>query len=78
MAARTGRGETPIQHIRMEDDLWDAIKARAKEVDGITGPEAMRRLGIRYVNGEIKAGPKRAWPLAVKAGAEEEPAAEGA
>ncbi|MFD8564829.1 hypothetical protein ACFV1N_46830 [Streptosporangium canum] len=76
MAARTGRGETPIQHIRMEDELWAAIKAQAQEAEGISGPEAMRRLGIRYANGEIKAGPKRAWAPASKDIAEGEPAAE--
>ncbi|MFI9846521.1 hypothetical protein ACIHFD_56530 [Nonomuraea sp. NPDC051941] len=60
-AARTGQGETPIQHIRMAADLWEALKARAKEVDGVSGPEVMRRLAMRYVSGEIKAGPARAW-----------------
>lgn len=60
MAARTGRGETPIQHIRMDKALWEAIKARATQ-DGISGPEALRRLGIRYLTGDIKVGPKREW-----------------
>jgi hypothetical protein len=73
VAARTGRGDTPIQHIRMDPQLWAAIKAHAKDTDGISGPEAMRRLGIRYITGEIKAGPKRDWTPDPKEG-EEAPA----
>ncbi|WP_157383234.1 hypothetical protein [Nonomuraea coxensis] len=45
----------------MADDLWKAFQARAKDVDGISGPEAIRRLAVRYVLGEVKAGPKKEW-----------------
>ena len=56
MAAKTGRGSTPLQNFRYEHERWEALGAKAAE-EGLSASEVLRRLAYRYTNGEIKAGP---------------------
>ena len=47
MAARTGRGSTPLRSIRVPDDVWNAAQAEARERDESLS-EAIVRFLTRY------------------------------
>lgn len=44
--------ETPIQHVRVDQDLWDAALKRAGR-EGRSFPGVVRRLVEAYVEGEL-------------------------